>query len=55
MGLLSALKRRFFAPELCRAAKTGDVAATAQCIARTSVVVVGADLGDSVPFDADEK
>jgi len=52
MGLLSALKSRFFPPELCRVAKIGDVSAIAQCMAGTSVVVIGRDLGDSVPFDA---
>jgi len=53
MGLLSALKNRFFPPELCRIAKAGDVAATVDCLARTSVVVVAADLGDSAATDAD--
>jgi hypothetical protein len=51
MGLLSALKNRFFAPELCRVAKAADVAATAECIGRSSVVVIGADLGNSVPLN----
>jgi hypothetical protein len=54
MGLLSALKSRFFPPELCRVAKLGDPATTAECIARTGVVVIGADLGGSIPFDADD-
>lgn len=53
MGLLSALKSRFFPPELCRLAKLGDPAATAACIARKPLVVIGADLGACVPFDAD--
>jgi hypothetical protein len=53
MGLLSALKSRFFPPELCRLAKLGDPATTAESIARTPVVVIGADLGGSIPFDAD--
>jgi hypothetical protein len=47
MGLLSALKSRLFSPELCRVAKTGDMAAVARCLAREPVVVIGADLGDS--------
>jgi len=53
MDLLSTLKSRFFPPELCRIAKTGDVAAIVDFLARTSVVVVAADLGDSAPMDAD--
>ena len=53
MGLLSALTNRFFPPELCRVAKTGDVARIVDCLARTSVVVVAADLGDSVPLNGE--
>ena len=55
MGLLSALKSRLFPPTLCRVARRGDSAATSDCIANTSLVVIGADLGESVPFDADQE
>ena len=54
MRLLSALRGRFFSPELCRVAKTTDIAVTIECLARSPVVVVGADLGRSVQFDAKE-
>jgi hypothetical protein len=54
MGLLATLKERFFPPELCRVAKAGDSANIADCLARTAVVVIGADVGVPVPFDADD-
>jgi hypothetical protein len=54
MGLLSALRARFFSPELCRVAKKTDIAATIECLARTPVVVVGADLGNAVQFGEEE-
>jgi hypothetical protein len=54
MGLLRALKNRLFPPTLCRVARRGDSVATADCIASTALVVIGADLGESVPFDADQ-
>jgi hypothetical protein len=54
MGLFSSLKTRFFPPELCRVAKTSDVSAITECIGRTSVVVIGRDLGDSAPFDSQQ-
>jgi len=52
---MSAIKSRFFPPTLCRVARRGDSVATADCIAKTSLVVIGADLGESVPFDADQE
>lgn len=55
MGLMSALKSRFFSPEICRVAKSGNVASIVECIAHTQLVVVAADLGNSVPLDADEQ
>ena len=54
MDLFSALRGRFFSPELCRIAKRTDIGATIECLARTPVVVLGADLGCSVQLDADE-
>lgn len=54
MGLFSALRDRLVTPELCRVAKKTDTAATVECLARTPVVVVGADLGHSVQRDAEE-
>jgi hypothetical protein len=54
MSLLSALRDRLFSPELCRVAKKTHIAATIECLARTPVVVVGADLGSSVQRDAAE-
>lgn len=52
MRLFSALRSRIFPPELCRVAKSGDVPEIVSCLARTSVVVIAADLGDSVPLNA---
>ena len=54
MGLLYSLKSRFFPPELCRVAKSADETRIAACLSRTSVLVIGADLGDPLPFDADQ-
>ena len=53
MRLFSALKNRIFAPELCRVATAGDVPEIVSCLARTPVVVIAADLGDSVPMNAE--
>lgn len=53
MRLLSAIKLRLFPPELCRIAKSGDAAALSELLNRSTVVVVGADLGPPIPFDAE--
>lgn len=55
MGLLSAIKSRLFPPELCRVAKTGDATAVSELLNRTNVVVVGAQLGPAIPFDAEQQ
>lgn len=55
MGLLSALNARLFAPELCRVAKTRNVASVIECLSRFSVLVIGADLGKYVALDVDEQ
>lgn len=53
MRLLSALKDRIFPPQLCRTANAGDVPEIVDCLARTFVVVIAAELGDSVPMNAE--
>ncbi len=55
MGLFSGIKSRLFPPELSRVAKTGDASTIAECISRTSIVVIAADLGDSISFDTDQQ
>ena len=54
MSLLYSLKSRFFPPELSRVSKSGDVSAISECLSRIGVVVIGADLGDPLPFEADQ-
>ena len=54
MSLLYSLKNRFFPPELSRVSKSGDAKVVSECLSRTTVVVIGADLGDPLPFDADQ-
>ncbi len=54
MGLLYTLKSRLFPPELCRVAKSADATGIAACLSRAAVVVIGADLGDPLPLDADQ-
>ena len=54
MSLLYSLKSRFFPPELSRVSRSGDAKMISDCLSRNTVVVIGADLGEPLPFDADQ-